>query len=180
MVAQRRMQPDAIVVLLDERGNVRTQVVEISIGIGIDLLPLQRLHEALTTGVVIRVRRLAHARGRDLFAPRDASDPSRGGGGATPPNPPPRPHPKNPRKNKKRKMGTPLRLLNQLRCSNRQIQKVQTNELQLKGFNHETFTIRHPEFRGLAYLFLFAGIVHCEDSVEPRPEHFQLFPNHSQ
>jgi hypothetical protein len=56
------MQPDAIVVLLDERGNVRTQVVEISIGIGIDLLPLERLHEALTTGVVIRVRRPAHAR----------------------------------------------------------------------------------------------------------------------
>ena len=62
MVAQRRMQPDAIVVLLDECGNVRTQVVEISIGIGVDLLLLERLHEALTTGVVIGVGRSAHAR----------------------------------------------------------------------------------------------------------------------
>jgi hypothetical protein len=56
------MQSDAIVVLLDERGNVRTQVVEISIGIGVDLFPLERLHDALTTGVVIGVGRPAHAR----------------------------------------------------------------------------------------------------------------------
>ena len=56
------MQPVAIVVLLDERGNVRTQVVEIPIGVGVNLLSLERLHEALTTGVVIGVGRPAHAR----------------------------------------------------------------------------------------------------------------------
>jgi len=56
------MQPDAIVVLLDERGNVRTQVIEIPIGVGVDLLPLECLHEALTTSVVIGVGRPAHAR----------------------------------------------------------------------------------------------------------------------
>ena len=44
------MQPAAIVVLLDERRNIRAQVIQIPIGIGVDLFSLQRLHEALTTG----------------------------------------------------------------------------------------------------------------------------------
>ena len=56
------MQPVAIVVLLDERRNVRAQVVEIPIGVRVDLLPLERLHEALTTGVVIGVGGPTHAR----------------------------------------------------------------------------------------------------------------------
>jgi hypothetical protein len=60
MVAHRRMQSDAIVVLLDERGNVCTQVVEISIGIGVDLLPLERLQETFAMGVLIGVGRPAH------------------------------------------------------------------------------------------------------------------------
>jgi hypothetical protein len=46
------MQPAAIVVRLDERPNVRAQVIEISKGVGVDLLPLERLDEALTTGMV--------------------------------------------------------------------------------------------------------------------------------
>ena len=56
------MQAAAIVVLLDEHRKVRAQVIEIPIGVGGDLLPLERLQKALTTGVVIGVGRPAHAR----------------------------------------------------------------------------------------------------------------------
>ena len=56
------MQPIAIVVALDEGLKVRAEVIEISIGVGVDLFPLECLHEALTTGVVIGVGRPAHAR----------------------------------------------------------------------------------------------------------------------
>ncbi len=63
------MQSVAIVVLLDERGNVRTQVIEISIGVGADLLLLERLHDALTPGVVIGVGRPTHAR-NDVVRPQ--------------------------------------------------------------------------------------------------------------
>jgi hypothetical protein len=37
-------------------------VIEISIGVGVDLLPFERLHEALTTRVVIGVGRPTHTR----------------------------------------------------------------------------------------------------------------------
>src|SRR6266705_5577179 len=61
-VAQRRMQPETIVVLLDERLDVGAQVIEIAILIGVDFFSLERFHEALTTGIVVRFRWPAHAR----------------------------------------------------------------------------------------------------------------------
>jgi len=42
--------------------NVGAQVIEISIGVGVDFFPFERFHEAFTTGVVVGVRRPAHAR----------------------------------------------------------------------------------------------------------------------
>ena len=61
-ITQRRVQAAAIVVLVDERLDVRAQVLEIPIIVGVDLFALERLHEALTTGIVVRIRRPAHAR----------------------------------------------------------------------------------------------------------------------
>src|SRR5216684_6338007 len=51
-VAQRRMQPAAIVVLLDEGFEVRAQVIEVLILVGVDLLSLESFQEALATGVL--------------------------------------------------------------------------------------------------------------------------------
>src|SRR5712691_13118162 len=51
-IAQCRVQPLAIVILLDELLDVGAQVVEIRVLVGIDLFPLERFHEALATGVV--------------------------------------------------------------------------------------------------------------------------------
>src|SRR5882724_13254095 len=60
-ITQCRVQPLAIVILLDELQDVGAQVVEIRVLVGIDLFPLERLHEALATGVVVGVRRSTHA-----------------------------------------------------------------------------------------------------------------------
>src|SRR5713101_7121015 len=49
--AQGRMQPETIVVLLDERLNVGAQVIEIAILVGVDFFSLECFHEALATGV---------------------------------------------------------------------------------------------------------------------------------
>ncbi len=67
-IAQRRMQTAAVVVALDEVLDVRAQVIEILIIVDIDLLPLERLDEALTTGIVVGVRRPTHAGDRLLAA----------------------------------------------------------------------------------------------------------------
>ena len=56
------MQPVAIVVLLDEGGDVHTPVIQISIRVGVDLFLLERLHEALTTRVVIGIGWPTHTR----------------------------------------------------------------------------------------------------------------------
>ena len=50
-VAQGRMQPDTIVVLLDERLDIGAQVIEIAILVGVDFLSLQRFHKALATRI---------------------------------------------------------------------------------------------------------------------------------
>src|SRR5256885_1880273 len=42
--------------------HIHAQMLEIPIPVGVDLLPLQRFQEALTTSVVMRVCRPAHAR----------------------------------------------------------------------------------------------------------------------
>src|ERR1017187_4816360 len=47
---------------------MRAQIVDVPILVGIDLLPLQGLHEALATGVVVGVGRSAHARQHLMFA----------------------------------------------------------------------------------------------------------------
>ena len=67
-IAQRRVQPDAIVVLVDEGFDVRAQMLEIPIVVGVDLLPLERFHEALAAGVVVGVRRPTHARDHLVLA----------------------------------------------------------------------------------------------------------------
>jgi hypothetical protein len=61
-VAKRRVQAAAIIVLFDEGFDVRAQVIEIHIIVGVDLFPLERLHKTLTTGVVVRVGQPTHAR----------------------------------------------------------------------------------------------------------------------
>ena len=61
-VAKRRVQPDAIIVLVEEVLQVRAQVHEVTIGVSVDLLALERLQKTLTAGVVIGVRRPPHAR----------------------------------------------------------------------------------------------------------------------
>jgi hypothetical protein len=45
------MEPDAIVVAVDERRDVFAKVIEVAVVVGIDLLPLKRFCEALATGV---------------------------------------------------------------------------------------------------------------------------------
>src|SRR5579872_499364 len=70
LVAQGRMQPEAIVVLLDECLDVRAQIIEIAILVGMDFLSLQRFHKALAAGIVVRVRWSAHARNH-VVPPQD-------------------------------------------------------------------------------------------------------------
>src|SRR5260370_38711232 len=62
LVAERRVQAKAIIVLINELLDVSAQVIEILIVVGIDLFAFERLYKALTTGVVVRVRRPTHAR----------------------------------------------------------------------------------------------------------------------
>jgi hypothetical protein len=45
------VQPLLVVILLDENFNVGTQVLEIFIRVRVNFFPLQRLDEALATGV---------------------------------------------------------------------------------------------------------------------------------
>ncbi len=57
----RLVKPLAVIVLIDEGFHVRAQVHEIPILIGIDLLALERFQEAFIAGIVVGVRRSAHA-----------------------------------------------------------------------------------------------------------------------
>ncbi len=50
-----------IVIPLNEFLDIVTQVIDIRVLIGINLFPLKSLDEALATGIVVRVRRPAHA-----------------------------------------------------------------------------------------------------------------------
>ena len=56
------MESDAVIVLIDEGCHVPMYMLKITIRIRVDFLPLERLHEALATGIVVGVRRPAHAR----------------------------------------------------------------------------------------------------------------------
>ena len=55
------MQPDAIVITLDELLDVSAKVLQIAISVGVDLFPLEGAHEALAAGVVVRIGGPAHA-----------------------------------------------------------------------------------------------------------------------
>src|SRR6266849_4285552 len=61
LVAERRMQAAAIIVLFDEDLDVRAQMIEIQIIVGVDLFLLKRLHKTFAAGVIIRVRWPTHA-----------------------------------------------------------------------------------------------------------------------
>ena len=50
-IAERGVKPLAVVITLDEIFDVRTQVIAIAVIAGIDLLVLERFHEAFATGV---------------------------------------------------------------------------------------------------------------------------------
>ncbi len=51
-----------IIVFLDKRLKVYPKVLKILIAIGVNLFPFEGLHKALATGVVVWIRRTAHAR----------------------------------------------------------------------------------------------------------------------
>jgi hypothetical protein len=61
------MEPKAIVIVFNEFGNVFLQVIQVAIFGGVDFLSLERPHEALATGIVVRIRRPAHARYHAVF-----------------------------------------------------------------------------------------------------------------
>src|SRR5439155_26223260 len=56
------MESSPVIVLFDEDLDVPAQMPEIPIPVRVDLLSLQRLQKTLATGVVVWVRRPAHAR----------------------------------------------------------------------------------------------------------------------
>lgn len=60
-IVERGVEPTTIVVLLDERGDVGSQMLQIAILGNVNFLLFQGLDEALTTGIVIGVGRPAHA-----------------------------------------------------------------------------------------------------------------------
>src|ERR1700730_252467 len=61
-VAERRVQTGAIIVLVEEGLDVRAQMLEIPIVVGINLLSLEGLHKTLAAGIVVRVPRATHTR----------------------------------------------------------------------------------------------------------------------
>src|SRR4030095_15027690 len=61
LITERRMQTTAIVVVINEDLDVSAQVLEIHISVGVDLFPLERLHKAFTTRIVVGVGRPNHA-----------------------------------------------------------------------------------------------------------------------
>ena len=62
LVAKRRVQTAAIIVIVDEGLDVFAQVLKINVIVSIDLFALERLHKTLTTGIVVWIRRPTHAR----------------------------------------------------------------------------------------------------------------------
>src|SRR5688572_26395220 len=68
LTAKRGVQATAIIVIVDERLDVAAQVLEIDIIVSIDLFALERLHEALTTRIVVGIRWSAHAGNHLMFS----------------------------------------------------------------------------------------------------------------
>jgi len=69
-IGQSRVQALAIIHLLDERADGAAGVVGITVGPAVNLLVLERLHEALRLGVVVRIADAAHA-GADAVSGED-------------------------------------------------------------------------------------------------------------
>ena len=65
-VAERGVQPLAIVDLVDEDADVVRRVAVIAITGAVDLLALERSHEALGLGVVVGIADPAHAGGNPV------------------------------------------------------------------------------------------------------------------
>ena len=61
LVSQCGVEPQPIVVVLDELFEMGVQFIDVLILIGIDLFPLEGLDEALAEGIVVRVSGTAHA-----------------------------------------------------------------------------------------------------------------------
>src|SRR5580658_1252919 len=60
-VTKRRVQPDAVIVALDELLDVSAKIFQVAVSVGVDLFPLESAHEALAAGVVVRIGSSAHA-----------------------------------------------------------------------------------------------------------------------
>ena len=60
-ISDRRVKALAVVDLFDEGSNIASGFVDTLIALSVDLLSLERLHEAFGFGVVIRIGRTAHA-----------------------------------------------------------------------------------------------------------------------
>src|SRR5215471_702324 len=71
------MQPAAIVVPFDEVFEIRPEVLQVAVLVGINLFHLQSAEEAFTSGIVIRVASTAHA-GQDVMLLQDRYILSRG------------------------------------------------------------------------------------------------------
>src|SRR5205085_8883839 len=55
------MEPHAVVVAVDEDREVLSQMFQIAVFVGVNFFSFKSLHEALTTRIVIRISRPAHA-----------------------------------------------------------------------------------------------------------------------
>src|SRR3954454_6109693 len=69
-IAERRMQPLAVVDLFDEGADLLAGIIDVAIVSSVDLLLLERLHEALGLGIVVGIADAAHA-GLDVAPGKD-------------------------------------------------------------------------------------------------------------
>ena len=61
LVSQGGVEPEPVVIMLDELFEVGVQLVDVLVFVYIDLLPLEGLDEALAEGIVVRIAGAAHA-----------------------------------------------------------------------------------------------------------------------
>src|ERR1700679_1693649 len=66
-VAERGMEPNAIVIAVDECRDISSQVIQVAVLDGVNFFPLESLHKALAAGVVVRIGRPAHARNQAVL-----------------------------------------------------------------------------------------------------------------
>src|SRR5262249_45608014 len=61
-IGERRVQAAAVVDVFEEAADRRARVVDVAVGCSVDLLLLERAHEALRLGIVVGTANAAHAR----------------------------------------------------------------------------------------------------------------------